>query len=153
VCSAQFFLAQHRARLGDVPAAGAVVPLVELGVHNMGAIFRDVTSAEATPQLNAVMDALSRTYDGFYFGRFELRCPSTKDLEAGRNLRVIGLRGITADDPSIYDSHRSLSEAWRMLRRQWEICFAIGAANLERGAPEPTWRVVLRALVRRRSKE
>jgi hypothetical protein len=153
VCSAQFFLTQHRARLGDVPGPGEVVPLVELGVHNMGAIFRDVTSAEATPQLNAVMDALSRTFDGFYFGRFELCCPSAADLEAGRNLRVIGLRGITADDPSIYDPRRPLFEAWRMLGRQWEICFAIGAANLSRGALQPTWRVVLRALLRGRSKE
>ncbi|MCB0294897.1 MAG: VTT domain-containing protein, partial [Calditrichaeota bacterium] len=41
VCMAPFHLAQHRERLQEVPAAGATVPLVELGTHCRGALFLD----------------------------------------------------------------------------------------------------------------
>ncbi len=151
VCSARFFLARYSPRLLEVPPAGTVVPLVELGTHCRGSLFLDGTAALATPELTAAIDAISRTFDGFYFGRYDIRCPSADDLRAGRNLRVIELNGVTSEATSIYDPRTTLFQAWRTLCRQWSLAYEIGAANRDRGVKPMTLRQVIRAFIHSRS--
>jgi membrane protein DedA with SNARE-associated domain len=150
VCSARFFLARYSPRLLEVPPAGEVVPLVELGTHCRGSLFLD--GAELiTPELTAAIDAISRTFEGFNFGRYDIRCPSAEDLRAGRNLRVIELNGVTSEATAIYDPRHSLFQAWRMLCRQWRLAFEIGAANRALGAQPFPLRQALRAFIHSRS--
>jgi len=151
VCSARFFLAKFAERLDEVPPAGAVVPLVELGTHSRGALFLDGTAALATPELRAAVDAISHAFAGFYFGRYDLRCPSVEDFRAGKNLRVIELNGVTSEATAIYDPRHTLFKAWRMLDQQWRLCFAIGAANRARGAPPTPVRELVRTFLHSRS--
>jgi hypothetical protein len=97
------------------------------------------------------MDAISKTFKGFHFGRYDVRCPSADDLRAGRNLRVIELNGVTSEATAIYDPHCSLVSAWAMLCRQWRICYEIGAANRTRGAVPVPLRGLLQAFVHSRT--
>jgi hypothetical protein len=146
VCMARFHLERHRAQLDRIPAAGETVVLGELGNHCRGATFRDGGHL-ATPELVAAVDRVCGSFEGFYFGRFDLRVPSEGDFVAGRNWKVLELNGVTSEATHIYHPGASLWSAWRVLFRQWELAFAIGAANVARGARATPVRELLRLLL------
>lgn len=137
VCLAPLFLERFRERLAEVPAVGEVIELVSIGTHSRGALFLD-GARHGTPELEAAVDRIARCYTGFYFGRFDVRVPSVADLEAGRNLKVLELNGVTSESTHIYDPRYGVLAAWGTLFRQWELAFRIGAENARRGAPVPT---------------
>jgi hypothetical protein len=134
---ARFFLAKFADRLGEIPAAGQTVALSELGTHCRGALFLD-GSHLVTPALSAAVDAVSRTYDGFHFGRYDLRSDSVDAFQAGQ-FKVIELNGVTSEATSMYDPRHSVWFGWMTLCRQWRLAFEIGAANRRAGAR--LWRV------------
>jgi hypothetical protein len=84
------------------------------------------------------MDRISKTYDGFYFGRYDIRTPSVEDFQQGRNFKVVELNGVTSEATHIYDPRNSLWDAYRVLFAQWRIAFEIGAQNrLRSTGPTP----------------
>lgn len=145
VCMARFYLQQQGARAWDVPAEGERVQLVELGTHCRGAIFLDGGWAK-TDELEQAMEAISRRYAGFYFGRFDVRTPSVEAFTAGREFKVIELNGVTSEATHIYDPKNSLFDAYRVLFAQWRMAFDIGAANRRRGVQPTSLRELLKML-------
>jgi hypothetical protein len=87
-----------------------------------------------TPELEARIDEISQKLRGFFIGRYDIRYANECDLRAGRNFQIIELNGASSEATSIYDARNSLWAAYRMLFRQWDLVFAIGAANRARGA-------------------
>jgi hypothetical protein len=134
VCLATTYLNANASRIMDVPACGEEIQLVELGTHSRGAIFLDGDRVK-TPELEQTIDELAQGFDGFWFGRFDVRVASGEDLRAGRGLRVIELNGVTSESTNIYDPGYGALRAWRTLARQWQLVFEIGAANRATGAP------------------
>jgi pimeloyl-ACP methyl ester carboxylesterase/membrane protein DedA with SNARE-associated domain len=132
VCMADFFLKKFTARLDEVLAAGERVVLAELGTHCRGALFLDGTHL-LTPELHAEVERVSRTFDGFYFGRYDVRAASEAAFVRGE-FKVIELNGLTSEATSIYDPRHSVWFGWRMLFKQWRLAFEIGAANRKQGA-------------------
>ncbi|MFT7668965.1 MAG: pimeloyl-ACP methyl ester carboxylesterase/membrane protein DedA with SNARE-associated domain [Planctomycetota bacterium] len=133
VAMAPVFLETHAAQLSDVPLLGEQVQLVELGTHCRGAIF--VNGAELnSPELLSTFETLSNSFEGFYFGRYDVRAESEEAFRAGRGFKVLELNGVTSEATHIYDPRTPLFEAWRVLFEQWRIAFEIGAANRLRGA-------------------
>jgi hypothetical protein len=145
VCMAPWFLAQFTARLDDVPTAGERVALSELGTHCRGAMFLDGTQL-LTPQLQTAIERVSRTFDGFYFGRYDVRAESEAAFQRGE-FKVIELNGLTSEATSIYDPGHSVWFGWRMLCRQWRIAFEIAAANHARGTQPLTLRETFQLIV------
>ena len=141
------FLARFAERLDEVPADGEPVPLVEIGNHCRGTVFRD-GRALITAELETAIDELARGYDGFHFGRFDLRAPSLAALAAGGPFKVLELNGVTSEMAHVYEPGTSLLTAWRTLARQWRLAFTLAAANVARGA-RPTPLAELLALVAR----
>ncbi len=133
VCQARVYLETNASRLEWVPAAGETVELVDLGTHARGAIFLD-GSRYASEALLEEIDDLSRGFEGFYFGRYDLRVPSAEALTRGEHLRVIELNGVTSECTHIYDPRQGLLRAWITLCRQWSLAYAIAAANVRAGA-------------------
>jgi hypothetical protein len=140
------YLKRFSHRQHEVLAAGKTLRLVEAGNHAQGCIFRD-GGRLITPELTARIDDISQKLDGFFIGRYDIRFDSEDDLKAGRNFQIIELNGAAAEATSIYDSRNSLWLAYRTLFKQWDLVFAIGAANRARGfQPMPllellkTWR-------------
>jgi hypothetical protein len=86
-----------------------------------------------TPELEARIDEISQKLNGFFIGRYDVRFASEEDLRAGTNFQIIELNGAASEATSIYDSRNSLFAAYRTLFRQWDLVFAIGAANRKRG--------------------
>jgi len=132
VCMADLYLRKQAHQLFRVPAQGERIPLVELGTHSRGAIFLDGNHIQ-TEALERAIDELSRTFDGFYFGRYDLCAPDVELLKRGEGFRVIELNGVTSEATHIYDPAIGLIEAYRTLFREWRLAFEIGARNRERG--------------------
>ncbi len=120
-------------RLSEVLPAGESLKLVEAGNHAQGCIFRDGAHLWSEA-LERRIDEISKRLDGFYIGRYDIRYSAEDELRAGRNFQIIELNGAASEATSIYDARNSLFAAYRTLFRQWELVFAIGAANRRRGS-------------------
>jgi membrane protein DedA with SNARE-associated domain len=134
VCLAQLYLRQQAHQLTRVPNRGERVRLVELGTHCRGAIFLD-GSGILTEELESEIDRLSRRFDGFYFGRYDVRAPEIAELKRGRGFKVVELNGVTSEATHIYDPRIGLAEAYGTLFRQWRLAYRIGARNRAEGCP------------------
>lgn len=123
-------------RFGDerdrVMDEGEKLKLVTAGNHCQGAIFLD-GSHLITPELVRTFDKLASSYEGFYFGRFDVRYSDIELFKAGRGFKIVELNGATSESTNIYDPKLSLFNAYRTLYRQWSLAFAIGAANRRGG--------------------
>ncbi len=142
VCMAQHYFKANQERLFDVPAAGEEIQLIDIGTHSRGSVFLDGAAIE-TPALSAAIDRVSKSFDGFYFGRFDIRTPSLDDFQRGENFKIVELNGVTSEATHIYDPKNSLFKAYRILRAQWRIAFEIGDQNRTRGFKPASLREVL----------
>ncbi len=133
------------AELDRVPASGEKVQLVEVGSHSGGVVCLDGAAYE-TEALADAIERLSRSYDGFYFGRFDLRAPTHDNFRAGRGFRVLELNGVTSEATHIYDRQYGLWQAYGVLFKQWRLAFEIGALNRARGVRSASIVELLRLL-------
>jgi pimeloyl-ACP methyl ester carboxylesterase/membrane protein DedA with SNARE-associated domain len=128
----KIFSSRLAGRLTCVPAHGERVRLAVAGNHCQGTMFLD-GGRLVTPALERAIDSIARQYDGFFFGRFDLRYASAESLEQGRGFKILELNGLTSESTNVYDPSRSLWAAYRTLRDQWTLAFRIGDANRQRG--------------------
>lgn len=140
VCMARFFLEKLASRLDEVPARGEVVRLTDLGTHCRGAEFSDGWEEAWSEVLEDRLDAVSKQYKGFYFGRYDLRTPSAGAIREKGEFRVLEVNGVTSECTHMYDSRYSLFQAWNILFTQWRLAFLIGAENRIRGHRPATMR-------------
>lgn len=131
-CMAPVYFDAQRDRLWSVPEKGERVQLIEIGTHCRGCIFLDGHEIK-TAALEAAIDRVARGFDGFYFGRFDIRTPSLADFKEGKNFKVVELNGVTSEATHIYDPGNSLLTAYGVLFQQWRFAFEIGAQNRKQG--------------------
>ncbi len=129
---ASTYLQRHRAVRGKVLAAGEQLKLVEAGNHCQGCIFRDGMHLWSAA-LETRIDQISRQVPGFFIGRYDIRYAQDGDILAGENFKILELNGAASEATSIYDSRNSIFQAYATLFRQWDLVFAIGAANRKLG--------------------
>lgn len=139
---ARTFLKRLGAEADRVPAVGESVRLAIAGNHCQGTLFRDGAHL-ITAELERAIDAIARQFDGFYFGRFDVRYADAEALKRGRDFRIVELNGVTSESTNIYDPSWSIFRAYATLYRQWSILFAIGAANRARGRRPTPFRKLL----------
>ena len=145
VAMARHYLRVQGDRIWQVPAEGEQVTLVELGTHCRGALFLD-GSRVRTEALEAAIEEVSSTYQGFFFGRYDIRAADVDALMRGRGFKIIELNGVTSEATDIYDPRNGLFKAYRTLFEQWRIAFEIGRQNRERGARPARFREILSLL-------
>ncbi|HEX4955451.1 MAG TPA: alpha/beta fold hydrolase [Thermoanaerobaculia bacterium] len=129
--------AAYRERLGnrldEVPAPGETVLLTDLGTHCRGAVFLD-GGHHTTDELEDAIHRVSQPFEGFFFGRYDLKVPSSDHLRSGQGIKVLELNGVTSEATAIYDPKHSVFTAWGVLFEQWRLAFEIGHHNRQRGA-------------------
>lgn len=152
VCAARLYLERHEEQLQTVLDDGVVFPLAELGSHCRGALFLD-GGHRLTPAMESRFDAIARSFDGFFFGRFDVRAAAGLDeFSAGEGFKILELNGVTSEATHIYHPGTPLAKAYRVLAEQWRIAFEIGAENRARGiAPTSVRQLVMLALAYRRT--
>ena len=132
VAMAPVYLEYLADRLDEIPGQGELVSLVDLGTHCRGAIFLD-GSGYLTEAMEQTFETISRGFEGFYFGRFDVRAPSIETLKEGRGFKILELNGVTSEATHIYDPKFSVHEARDVLREQWRLAYEIGDRNRRRG--------------------
>ncbi|OWY71663.1 hypothetical protein B7486_08290 [cyanobacterium TDX16] len=126
------FLSRLKGQADAVLPAGSPMRLAIAGNHCQGTMFCDGGHL-ITPQLESTVDQIARAFDGFYFGRFDVRYADVEQFKAGRGFSIIELNGVTSESTNIYDPSWSLLRAYSVLFRQWAVLFRIGAENRRRG--------------------
>ncbi len=148
VCMANVYFDAQRDRLWCVPGKDEAVQLVEIGTHCRGCIFLDGHKIK-TDAMEAAIDRAASGFDGFYFGRFDIRTPSVADFRQGKNFKVVELNGVTSEATHIYDPRNGLLTAYRVLFQQWRIAFEIGAQNRKTGTRPVSLKTLARLVIQK----
>lgn len=124
----------HLANLGPrasaIPAAGERVRLGFAGNHARGTLFLDGAHL-ITPALAEAFDAIADAVappGGLHFGRFDVRYADAELFKLGRDLHIVEFNGLLSESTNIYDPGTGFWAAQRVLRRQWSLAYATGAA-------------------------
>ena len=128
---ATLFLSRLEDQAKRVIAAGEVVRLAVAGNHCQGTMFTD-GSHLITDALAQRIDEIAKHFEGFFFGRFDLRYSDRERFMAGEDLAIVELNGATSESTNIYDPRRSLLQAYITLHKQWLWALRIGDANRKR---------------------
>ena len=117
--------------LSVIPIAGEEVELVAIGNHCKGTTFLNGNHL-ITEQLRQQFDHLSKRVDGFFYGRYDLRCVSYEALNRGE-MKIMELNGAGAEPAHIYHPGFPLLEAYRVLFKHWNVLAQISRANHQKG--------------------
>lgn len=131
---ARRFLARLNGQADVVLADGQTLRLAIAGNHCQGTEFRDGAHL-ITPTLERRIDEIARSFDGFYFGRFDIRYADPDTLRQGGDFSIVELNGAASESTNLYDPTRSLLCAYRILFKQWSVLYEIGRRNRDLGAP------------------
>jgi hypothetical protein len=107
--------------------------LLEIGNHCRGATFLNGNKL-ISEKLVSSFEQAANSVPGFYLGRFDVKADSEADLENG-NYKVIELNGVNSEPAHIYDPNNSLGQAYKDLRRHWQIIYKISRQNIKQGHP------------------
>ncbi len=108
--------------------------LVPYGNHVLGTMFIDFNHIVDDALTNAI-DAISKNIEGFYFGRFDLRCASIEDLKMQQNFSILELNGAGAEPAHIYHPGFSFFKAQKVLMQHFKMLFDAARANEQEGVP------------------
>ncbi|WP_000827076.1 hypothetical protein [Leptospira interrogans] len=114
---------------------GEIKRLAEAGNHCQGTLFTD-GSYLITEELSKKIDNISKTFSGFFFGRYDIRYKSDKQLKQGKKFSIVELNGITSESTNLYDPDFSIWKMYKILFNQWSLLFRIGFENNNLGVPK-----------------
>ncbi len=132
VCMARFFLDKFQNDLGRVVEAGERFVLAELGTHSRGSLFLDAEELWS-PELEDAFDELSRSFEGFFLGRYDVRVDSRDSIQRGERFKVVELNGVVSEPTHMYDPKHGLTYAYSTMFSLWREIFQIGSANRSNG--------------------
>jgi hypothetical protein len=121
----------YQKRLDGILQEGEKLELISIGNHARGTKFLDSRHL-INERLSSVFDHISKQIEGFYFGRYDLRCSSLEDLYEGK-VSIMELNGCGAEPTHIYDPDFSLHKAVKGLLLHWKNIFEIAKENHKLG--------------------
>lgn len=138
---------EEKAELMDkIPAKDEKVYLGKIGNHSRGTTFLNGNHL-IDQQLIDTFDRISSQIDGFFYGRFDVKCPDIDALKAGENIKIIEINGILAEPAHIYDPLKS--NYWKALRdiaKHWLLIGQIGSKSHQMGSPYLPARSLIQAI-------
>lgn len=120
--------------LKQTPKRGEKVELNPIGNHSRGTTFLNGNHL-IDSRLIKVFDQISKQIDGFYFGRYDLRCRSVKDLYHGKHFKILELNGAGAEPAHIYQPGFSLIQAYKDIIHHLKVLVDISILNKKSGIP------------------
>ncbi|MEQ6121772.1 hypothetical protein [Reichenbachiella sp. MALMAid0571] len=117
-----------------IPLYNEEVELVSIGNHCRGTTFLNGNHL-INSKLISVIDKISKGIDGFYFGRFDLRCASIEDLYEGKNFKIVELNGAGSEPAHIYHPGFPLSQAYTDIIHHLKVLAEISMLNHKKGHP------------------
>jgi hypothetical protein len=104
----------------------------KIGNHCRGTIFRNATEIDKAKTAE-VTDKILKEFEGFNYGRFDLKVKSIADLYEGTNIKVLELNGVNADAAHIFDPNYKLLKAYKDVAWHWKRLSDIAGYNSDLG--------------------
>jgi hypothetical protein len=123
---------QNNIDFTHVPQPGEEVMLVPYGNHVLGATFLNYNHIIDTA-LTDTIDSISQRIDGFYYGRYDLRCNSIEDLKAGKNFSILEVNGARAEPAHIYEPGFSFFKAQLTIAKHFRMMYNAARENNKNG--------------------
>lgn len=117
--------------LSFIPANGQEIVLEPIGNHVRGTTFLNGEDL-ITPAVLRIIDEVSKEIDGFFYGRYDIRCASIEDLCAGEFM-IMELNGGASEPAHIYAPNYPILKGYRELLSHWKILYQISRMNHRRG--------------------
>lgn len=110
---------------------GKRVKIGEIGNHCKGTMFKNGNHL-ITESLNEVIDKISQSIPGFYFGRLDIRCTNMPELLSGK-FKIIELNGAGSEPAHIFDPKYKLFDAYKDISFHLKKMFEISHYNRKLG--------------------
>ncbi len=115
-----------------IPAVNEMVRLATIGSTRVGGLYAD-GGQYITPELTSAIDAIAKDMPMFYFGRFDVRFDSLRELAAGRAFSIMEINGAGSEAIQAWDPNTGVIAGFAMIFKKQRILFAIGNAFRLRG--------------------
>ena len=138
------YLPRHQDKLEHVLAEGEEFQLVFAGSHSRGSIFRD-GNQYITEALTERLDEIFNDFDGFHYGRLDVKFRDIHSLMQGEDFTILEVNGASSEAAHIWDRNTPLREIFSTLLQQYRILFDIGAQQKQRGHKPPSFKSLFAA--------
>ena len=118
-------------RLGYIPAAGERYVVHRIGNHIKGTRFID-SNNHITAKLNEMFTEMGKDIEGVYYGRYDLKVLSYEALEAGVDIKIFELNGVSSEPGHIYDQS-NVFKAYYGIAEHWLRLIEISHQNIKKG--------------------
>jgi len=133
--------------LEQIPSHGERIELNSIGNHCLGTTFLNGNHL-INNRIIKVFDKVSNQIDGFYFGRYDLRCKSVEDLYNGEHFKILELNGAGAEPAHIYHPGFSLIQAYKDIIHHLRVLADISILNRKNGVPYYSFKEGIREILK-----
>jgi len=130
---------QNKIDLTTILKAGEKKEIVPYGNHVLGATFLDYNHI-VDQQLTDMIDSVSKKIDGFYFGRYDLRCNSIEELKMGKNFSIMELNGAGAEAAHIYTPGFPFFKGQAVIFKHFNMMYQAAKENYKKGVAYMSYR-------------
>lgn len=132
---------QYAGELNHILEKGCKKILSHMGNHMQGATFYDHNFL-INDKLHETFNRIAKSIDGFYYGKFDIRCTTMEDMYCG-NIRILELNGCGATPSHIFEPGKSYFQCIKRLLLHWKDIYRISIENRKNGyepiAPREAW--------------
>lgn len=115
-----------------IPSSGETLIVEKIGNHCRGTIFRNASEIDKA-KTAAAIDKIMLGFEGFNYGRFDMKVKSIEDLYAAKNIKILELNGVNADAAHIFDPNYRLILAFKDVAWHWKRLAEIAIFNKNQG--------------------
>lgn len=131
------YFPRHEGRLDTVLEDQQEFQLAFAGSHSRGSIFRD-GNQYITTALSEKLDALFDDFDGFHYGRLDVKFKDMPSLMKGEDFTILEINGASSEAAHIWDRNTPLNAIFSTLLFQYKTLFEIGAQQKQEGHRPPS---------------
>ncbi|MEO0555167.1 MAG: hypothetical protein AAF149_18305 [Bacteroidota bacterium] len=129
---------KYRQEWQSILDRGETRELVSIGNHCLGTKFLNGNHL-INESLSETFDKISKSIEGFYYGRYDIRVQSIENLYLGK-IKIMELNGSGAEPAHIYDPEFSFFRGVGVLLRHWSILYKVSVQNHKKGIPYLSWK-------------
>ena len=119
----------HGNKLNTVPENNEVITLSVIGNHSKGTQFINGNHLN-DKELEAAFDRITKDFEGWYYGRLDIKYDSFEKLKKGEAFKILELNGIISEPTHIYDpSKTNYFKALKSIKAHWDIIKDISLKN------------------------
>ncbi len=130
---------RHPDLMNFIPGKNERIELVSIANHCRGTTFINGNDL-ISKSLLKVIDDIGKNIEGFFYGRFDIRCKSINDLNEGKNFKILELNGAKSEPAHIYHPGFSLTQAYKVVFDHWNEIYEIARINRNMGILFPSFR-------------